>query len=104
MGRGDMVEKYPFRAISELQPFADKAQTPLRISWAVWGITDLFRMESLTAGDMTSKNLKDYRTSYMDSEPQDGSKGRMSPHVASDTWITAGVGREVTGGVCGLWE
>ena len=50
-----------------LQALVDRAQTSDRISWAVWGLTDLYRMELINLGDFSAlSKLKDHRHSYIE--------------------------------------
>ncbi|CAK0864940.1 unnamed protein product, partial [Prorocentrum cordatum] len=60
-----MLGECPFKTIAALQALVDRARSPVYISWAVWGIADLWRMELITLGDLSGKKMKDYRTSYM---------------------------------------
>ena len=41
------------KSIYVLQALVDRAQTPTRITWSTWGLTDLFRMELVNAGDFS---------------------------------------------------
>ena len=41
----NMLTKNPWKKIGALQALVERAQTPGRIAWAVWGLTDLFRMD-----------------------------------------------------------
>ena len=61
-----MLGHYPFSTISALQALVNRAQTCSRITWAVWGITDLYRMELINMGELTGKQLNDYRKSYIE--------------------------------------
>ena len=55
-----MLQNNPWaKSIYTLQALVDRAQTPNRISWAVHGLTDLYRMEMLTVGELSVSKLKD---------------------------------------------
>ncbi|CAK0830711.1 unnamed protein product [Prorocentrum cordatum] len=62
----NMLDNYPFKTIGSLQALVDRGQTASRISWAIWGMTDLYRMESINIGEFSGKKLQDYRVSYVE--------------------------------------
>jgi hypothetical protein len=63
----NMMGQSPWaKSIYALQALVDRAQTADRIGWAVWGLTDLYRMEFVNLGDFTVGKLKDYRQSYIE--------------------------------------
>ncbi|CAK0810639.1 unnamed protein product [Prorocentrum cordatum] len=62
-----LMEKSPWsKSIYELQALVDRAQTTSRITWAICGLTDLYRMGSITTGEFTISRMKDYRQSYIE--------------------------------------
>ncbi len=63
----NMMGQSPWaKSIYALQALVDRAQTSGRIGWAVWGLTDLYRMELVNVGDFTVGKLKDYRQRYIE--------------------------------------
>jgi hypothetical protein len=63
----NMMGQSPWaKSIYALQALVDRAQGADRIGWAVWGLTDLYRMELVNLGDFTVSKLKDYRQSYIE--------------------------------------
>ena len=54
------------KSVYTLQALVDRAQTASRISWAVWGLTDLYRSELITMGEFTPSKMRDYRNSYVE--------------------------------------
>ncbi|CAK0867026.1 unnamed protein product [Prorocentrum cordatum] len=62
-----LMEKSPWStSIYALQALVDRAQTTSRITWAICGLTDLHRMDSITAGEFTISRMQDYRQSYIE--------------------------------------
>lgn len=63
----NMMGQSPWaKSIYAMQALVDRAQTPHRIGWAVWGLTDLYRMELINLGAFSVAKLKDYRQSYIE--------------------------------------
>eukprot|EP00959_Pyramimonas_sp_CCMP1952_P463206 9484519-Pyramimonas_sp.AAC.1 len=58
----NMLDNYPFKTIGSLQALVDRGQTASRISWAIWGMTDLYRMD---AGTLTENAMHVLRPSGM---------------------------------------
>ena len=56
----------PWSSIYSLQALCDRGQTPKRIAWAVWGMTDLFRVDAIDLSHFSVAKLKDYRNSYIE--------------------------------------
>ena len=54
------------KSIYAMHALVDRAQTSERIGWAVWGLTDLYRIELINLGDFSVAKLKDYRQSYIE--------------------------------------
>ena len=42
-----LMSKNPWSSIYALQALVDRGQTPDRIAWAVWGMTDLLRVDAI---------------------------------------------------------
>ncbi|CAK0824600.1 unnamed protein product [Prorocentrum cordatum] len=62
-----LMEKSPWsKSIDALQALVDRAQATSRITWAICGLTDLYRMDSITAGEFTISRMQDYRQSYIE--------------------------------------
>ena len=62
----NLMEKSPWKSVYALQALVDRAQTTDRITWALWGLTDYWRMEYLDLGAFSIAKLRDYRQSYVE--------------------------------------
>ena len=61
-----LMSKNPWSSIYALQALVDRGRTPDRIGWAVWGMTDLLRVDAIDLSHFSVAKLKDYRNSYIE--------------------------------------
>ena len=80
----NMMGKSPWaKSIYALQALVDRGRTPDRISWALCGLTDLYRMEQINIGEFTVGKLRDQRKSYIEVL---NLKGDLKMHLLSK-WL-----------------
>jgi hypothetical protein len=63
----NMMGKSPWaKSIYALQALVDRGKTPDRISWALCGLTDLYRMDMISTKEFIGNTLRDPRKSYIE--------------------------------------